>query len=557
MPTIEINKSDLEYLCRKKFKTEELRDILENRKISLESENRDVLNLKIEDTNRADLLSVEGIARELKGILGKERGLPVYKLEKNGKPFTVIIDPKVKKVRPFTACCVIKNLKFDEKSIQQIIQLQEKLGDTFGKKRKEAAIGIYDFDKITWPINYTTFKPESLSFQPLGMVDEMNLKQIIEKHEKGQEYGHLLKDNAEYPIFIDSDKKVLSMPPIINSEYSGKVTEKTKNVFIEVSGFDFDKVSFILNIIASALAERDGQIYGVQLKDTIKKITPDFKSRVKTISLEEINSMLGEDFKIREIIEILYKARFYAKIDSKEKNKIIVEIPFYRKDILHNVDIIEEIAMTHGYKKLNSLEPNVYTAGALSEETKYNNNLAEKLIGLEFQEVLSFILSNEDEQFASMCLPEDKNLIKIKNPASETFTCLRKSILPKLLKFLSANIDKDYPQKIFEIGKIIVPDSKMETKTREENHLSLAMTHSKANLTELLEILDYLFKNTQLKSFQLKSLDHPSFIQGRCAEIILNKQSTGILGELNPKILSKWKLRMPVVALEINLDVLK
>jgi phenylalanyl-tRNA synthetase beta chain len=549
MPTIEISKLDLEALCKKKFNLAELQELLENNKISLESQEKDVLTLKIEDTNRADLLSVEGIARQLRGILKKETGIQNYKV--NDSNFVVRVDSKVKKVRPYTVCAVIKDLKFDENFIKQIIQLQEKLTDTFGKKRKEAAIGVYDFDKIKWPIDYTTFKPEALAFTPLGMIEMLNLKQILEKHEKGQQYGYLLKDKKEYPIFIDSGKNVLSMPPIINSDYSGKVTEDTKNIFIEVSGFDMERISFILNIITSAVAERHGKLFSVQIKDKKKFKTPEFKIRKKVLLVQEINSLLGLELKAKEIVEILEKMRYNAKTD---KEKITVEIPFNRRDVIHNVDIIEDIAAVYGYKNISPLEPKICTLGSILEETKSNNNLANSLAGFGFQETLSFVLSSKKEQLENMNLPTEKNsesIIEIQNPVSENYSCLRKSLLPGIMKFFSNNIDKDFPQKIFELGKIVLPDARAENKTKEENHLSLAISHAKANLTEATELLFSVFKN---KKIELKSKECASFISGRCAEIIINSKSVGILGEIHPKVLSSWKLRMPVVALELNLD---
>jgi phenylalanyl-tRNA synthetase beta chain len=381
------------------------------------------------------------------------------------------------------------------------------------------------------------------------MSEMLNLKQILEKHEKGQEFGHLLKNCKEYPVFIDENKQVLSMPPVINSEYSGKVTLNTKNVFIEVSGFDFEKVSFILNVVVSALAERKGTIYAVNLKG-LNKTTPEIKSRIKKIKIENVNSLLGTKLTAREINELLFKSRFYSKQDPKDKNYLNVEIPFYRKDIIHENDLIEEIAISYGYKNLEPIEPRICTTGSILDETKLKNKLAEKIIGLGFQEILSFMLTNEKEQFENMSITEDKNVIKIKNPISETFTCLRPLLLPSTMKFFSSNIDKDFPQKVFEIGKVVLYDSKKETKTREENHLALAISHSKANFTEILEVLNYITKS----NIQLKPKEHPSFIQGRCAEILQNKQLIGIIGEIHPKVLSKWKLRMPVVAFEINLE---
>lgn len=548
MPTLEISKKDLEQLCGKKFSIDKLSELLEFMKISIEKFEQDRITVKLEDANRADLFSTEGIARELKGIIGKEEGMVNYRIEKSN--LFVNVDQKVKKVRPYTVCAIVKDLRLTEEAIEQIIQLQEKICETFGRKRKEAAVGIYDFDKIKWPITYTTFKPDSLAFTPLGFVEKLTLKEILEKHEKGKLYGHLLEKAKEYPIFIDANNEVLSMPPIINSEYSGKVTTETKNVFIEVSGFRLEKLSRILNVIVAAFAERKGKIYSVEIRDKKKFVTPIFATRMKVLQLQEINSLLGLQLSTKQVVSLLRKMRYNA--EEKKDNKIFVEIPFYREDVIHNVDIIEDIAIIYNYKNFIPKVPSFFSEGKLLPETKKRKEIVELLIGLGLQEINTFILSNKKEQIENMNLKQEP-LVEIQNPISETFTCLRKRLLPSLLKFLSFNTTREMPQKIFEISTVVIPDEKKETKTRDEERIAVAIAHPKANFTEIVQVLDYLMTNMK-KHYRLQPSEVPYFIPGRAAEIILNEKSVGIVGEISPSVIDNWGIKVPVCAFELELE---
>jgi phenylalanyl-tRNA synthetase beta chain len=90
--------------------------------------------------NRPDLLSYHGFKRAFLGFLGKTIGLKEYKINKPEKDFAVIIDSSVKEIRPYTACAIVKNLKFDDEKIREIIEIQEKLHLTVGRKRKKLAI---------------------------------------------------------------------------------------------------------------------------------------------------------------------------------------------------------------------------------------------------------------------------------------------------------------------------------------------------------------------------------------------------------------------------------
>src|SRR3989344_3399624 len=189
--------------------------------------------------NRPDLLSTHGFLRGFKAFLGKEQGLKKYAINPPEKDYKVKISPSVKNIRPFTACAIVKNLRFDDEKIKEIIELQEKLHSTVGRNRKKIAIGIYPLEKITLPIKYEARKPKEIKFIPLEAQKEMD----------------------GLPIFVDAKNKILSMPPIINSHETGKVTHETKDVFVECSGFDFQILKKTLNIIITTLAEMSGKIY--------------------------------------------------------------------------------------------------------------------------------------------------------------------------------------------------------------------------------------------------------------------------------------------------------
>ncbi|MCD6434117.1 MAG: phenylalanine--tRNA ligase subunit beta, partial [Candidatus Diapherotrites archaeon] len=298
MPTIEASKKDLERLIGKKLNKRELEEMLMYAKAELDEIRGDMLKIDVKDTNRPDLWSIEGIAREIKGRLNK-RGLPKYKVGRS--KLKIFVDKKVFRIRPYIAACIVKDIKVSEKLLVQIIQLQEKVAQTYGRKRKEAAIGIYDFGKLQAPLYYTAFKPKEKSFIPLDYKVEMTLDEILREHPKGKEYGFLLEGFERYPILMDCRGVVASMPPIINSQITGKVTEKTKIMLVEVTGYNWETVSTALNVMVTALAERGAKLESVEIvfPNNEKKITPELKPRKAKLRLEKLNELSGLNLNVK------------------------------------------------------------------------------------------------------------------------------------------------------------------------------------------------------------------------------------------------------------------
>ena len=263
MPNLEVSKKDLEGMLAQKFSKEKLEETLEYIKGEIDSLEGDALRIDCKETNRPDLWSAEGIARELKARMGKEKGIKEYKVSKSS--VDVFINSNLEKVRPLIACAVVKDLKITPDLLLQVIQLQEKVGENYGRKRKEVGIGLYDFDILQPPVYYKGFKDDEIQFVPLEWRVQLRPSEILAQHEKGKVYRHLLEGAEFYPIVIDANRTVASMPPIINSNTTGKVTEKTRNLFIEVTGFKWETVETALEVICMALADRGGKICSCKL----------------------------------------------------------------------------------------------------------------------------------------------------------------------------------------------------------------------------------------------------------------------------------------------------
>ncbi len=550
MATIEVSYEDLMKLIGKKIPIDDLRDsgILQV-KGQIEDIKNGIMKIEVADTNRPDLWSAEGIARELKGRYNMKSGLPKFNIKKGST--RLIVDKNVKDIRPLIAGAVIRDIKIDEEFLIQLIQLQEKIADNFGRKRKEIAIGLYDFDRIKEPLHYKAMDTKT-KFVPLDFNKSLTLKQILEIHPKGIAYGHLIKEHNQYPILVDSNGVIASMPPVINSIITGKVTTETKNLFLEVTGNNFEYINTALLIMVAALHDRKGKVETISVINGNKKtVTPVFKNKSINVDLDFINQRTGLDLKKQDAINLLKKCRCDAVSSG---NKIKVTYPAYRQDILHQADIVEDVLICYGYNNINPEYVKISATGSLRKIGMFSDKIAYALTGFKAQEILSYTLTNKDNLFKKMNLVESK-VIEIENPVSKTWSVFRTSIIPSIMEFLSKNTNKDYPQQVFEIGNVIIPDNKEETRSKDVMTLAWALSDSKADFTRAKQVLDYLINHLGFK-YNIEELEHESFISGRSGRIIIKGKKIGIIGEVRPEVLINWNLEMPAAVFEIDLNEL-
>ncbi len=543
MPTINFSLKDFQGLLGKQVTEKELNELLEYCKGEVESINKDEATLSLGDTNLPYLWSIEGIIRLLKGVIGKEKGIAEIKINKTSNK--IIVDKNIKEIRPFITGFIVKNCKLDEYLLKQLIQTQEILSENYGKKRKKISIGIYCYNKIKFPVHYKAVNPKSIKFIPLEFNKELDLKEILEKHPKGIQYKETLHNLKEYPILIDSKKEVLSFPPIINSNTSGKITIKEKDLFIEVTGTSEKDVNLVTNILAYVFYERKCDLYSCIVDYGNKKvISPSLENSFIKINKNNVESMIGIRLSDKEIKDLLEKARF-------EANNYKVKIPSYRNDILDEVDVIEDLGIMYGYNNLKALQLKTLTTGKTSDFINFIDNIRELVIGLNYQEIFSNVLSNKEILFDNMNLTRNE-LIEIENYMSKTYSSVRSWLLPILLDFLSKNKHVYYPQKLFEQGIVAL---RKDNKVVEKEKLCIVYCNNDSDFTRIKQVLDAIFLNLKIE-YKIEETEHDSFITGRVAKIMINNRNIGYLGEIHPLVLNNFNLELPVCALEINLSEL-
>ena len=516
---------------------------------NLESISDEEIEISV-NPNRPDLYCFHGFIRAFLAFLGKKTGLKEYNVKKPEKNYEVKVESSVLNVRPYTACAIIKNLKFNDEKIKEIIDIQEKIHMTLGRNRKKIAIGIYPLEKIKLPITFEARKPEDIKFIPLESEREMNGRQILSGHPTGREYAHLLEGKDKFPVFVDASGEILSMPPIINSHKTGKITENTKEIFIECSGFDLEVLKKTLNILVTMFSDMGGEIFQMNVKHKAGNYTtPELATEKMKISAENANNLLGLNLNEKQIKECLEKMGYNC-------NKGIVEIPSWRTDILHEVDLIEDVAIAYGYDKFEPEIPNISFAGQEEDIEIKKRKIAEILSGLNMLETSSYHLTTEDDQLKKMGIKDKEGVIEVENSKTE-YNLLRNNLLHINLKILSENTNAEYPQRIFELGRIFEKDSKGETGINEIEKLCVCLTDSDANFTSIKQVLDYLIRMLGKESeYKIENGEHPSFIDGRCGTVIINGKTIGFLGEITPQILENLKIKMPVCALEVDIEQL-
>jgi phenylalanyl-tRNA synthetase beta chain len=517
--------------------TNELEELLFHYGIEVEEVNESENYIELDIVpSRLELFSTESLIEHLKYFLGlKKAEFP--KIEESS--LKVFIDEKNKRK---SLSFILENIEIDEEKLKEIIELQEKIHTSLFRKRKKAAIGIYDLDKIKGNIYFKALKPEEVRFVPLKEEKEIVGKELLNT-EKGKEFGHLLKEYEKeryWPVFLDEENNILSVPPIINSNDAGNVSINTKNIWVEISGDDLNYLKKHLPFLI--------KILHTILKGKIKSVTHIFgKEEIKTkdlIKKEEVNEnnfnwnlYTKENLNWNEVKELLQKMAYI-----EENNKLFK--PWYRFDLHTEQDIIEDLIIALGINNLKASLPQLFTIGELAEYNEKLEKLKMLMIGLGFLEQIGEILTHTSK-LKELDLKQD---LKIINSQDENLNTVRPSLLPSFLDFLSNNTLHPYPQKIFEIGEII-------KNKRTELNLGFVWSENKITFNDAKQIVDYLLRSLDI-DYELKESDETRFIKGRQAFIFVDGEKVGEIGEVNPEVLLKWKIEMPTVFGELYLNKL-
>ncbi len=565
MPTISIFKHDLESLLSpgprpRPVSVERLDEWLMLVKGELKGFQPETGELRIElqDSNRPDLWCCEGIARQIRIHQQGRRKLYAIFAKKPRAMRRIVVAPGLETVRPFVAACAAKGYRVSQEGLAQLIQTQEKLADIFGHKRKTVSIGIYQLSKIQFPVRYELVKPDEARFTPLGMETAMTLSEMLMVHPKGLEHGHILAGQTRLPILRDAANQPLSFPPIINSREVGEVQVGDEDLFVEVTGTDLAMVVLTLNIFAVNLADRGATIEPVEVQYPAatslgkRVITPMDLGKPRTIQLGTIERALGEPLGAREVQRALQR---YGYDVSAGKGAVTVKLPPYRQDLMHAMDVVEDVAMSRGYASFSPVMPAQFTVGGLSRIEQLSDRARELMVGLGYQEIISNLLGSPEQYRSAMRLDDTEwgRMVEVANAMSVTFSCLRQWMLPSLLRVEAASSRAFYPHRLFEAGEVAIPDPAHELGSRTDVVLGAVLAHASAHFSEIHSCLDVLFYHFD-REYALEPMAHPSFLDGRVGRIVSHGEVLGVIGELHPEVLERWQIGVPVVGFEVNLS---
>ena len=568
MPTITIFKRDLEGLLAEPGRVhqpitmEQLEESLMLVKGELKGQNPDTGELRIElqDSNRPDLWCCEGIARQIR--IKRQGSLAKYDFltNKSKSPKQLNVAPGLEEIRPYVAACAATGYRVTQEGLAQLIQTQEKLAEMFGRKRRTVSIGLYRLAAIEFPVTYDLVRPDEVTFTPLGMDTVMTLGEILLVHPKGLEFGGILAGHDRLPYLRDAKRQALSFPPIINSREVGEVRPGDDALFVEVTVTDLSMVVLTLNIFAANLADRGAVIEPIEVRYPYKTalgkavMTPHDLGKSQKLSVSTIEQALGQALGAQEVAKALTAYGYQVTTRGKE---VRVTLPLYRQDLMHAMDVVEDVAISRGYSDFLPIMPSQFTVGGLSRIEEISDHIRALMVGMGFQEIISNILASPRDLRDAMRLEgtEWGKLVEVDNVMSQNFSALRQWMLPSLLRVEAASNRAFYPHRMFEAGEVVRHDLSQAEGSRTVMVLGGMIAHADAHFSEAHSCLDTLFYYVN-QAYSLEPIQHPSFLAGRVGSIVSDGKQIGVIGELHPEVLERWQIGIPAVAFEIDLTEL-
>jgi phenylalanyl-tRNA synthetase beta chain len=598
MPKIEVNEQLFYSLVGRRWNSrDEFEEVLTCAKAELDEdsdkslpESERVLKIELNDTNRPDLWSTAGVARQLRIHSGGKRpeypfftrpespglaggpssgksGDPAAKESDKDSPFRVAVDPQLREIRPYIAAFVVSGKAIDDAQLKDVIQTQEKLCWNFGRKRRSIAMGVYRTALIRWPVRYKAADPDGTTFIPLGMETPLSLREINKQHPKGQEYGYIVADFPQYPYITDDNGETLSYPPVINSARIGAVQVGDTELFVEMTGTDMETLTLAVSMVACDFADAGYQVVPVTVEypyDTPfgRTITfPYYFQKPTFCSLRRVEKFLGQALSGPECAAALRRMGCVAEeaVDSETGTTekvpgVRVYPPEYRNDFLHAADVVEDVMIGRTLASFGPLKPRDFTIGRLTPVTLFSRRVKEIMVGLSYQEMIYNYLGSRRD-FVDRMRRDGSTAVRISNPMSENYEYLRDSILASLLMSESISANAVFPHRIFEVGKVAYRDETENYGVKTRQNLGFLHASPDANFNTLSSQLQALFYYLS-REYKVREIEESRFISGRCAEILFQGKGIGVFGELHPQVLENWGLTVPCSACEVDLEAL-
>ena len=592
MPTILVNREALFKAIGQSFTDEEfdnlcfefgieLDDVTTEKDILYNEQKKEGINLsseilyKIEvAANRYDLLCLEGLALALKIFLEKQKMPDI-------KPMNIlpeeerqlIVYDSVKEVRPIGLCAILRDINFTDEMLKSFMDLQDKLHNNICRGRKLVSMGTHDLDTVKGPFTYKALKPEHIHFVPLNREEEVNgdgLMSLLKDDPKLGKYLYLLEGKEKYPVMMDSNGVIMSLPPIINSQHT-KMTLNTHNVLLDITGIDYTKCEIVLNTLIAMFSVYCKNPFTVEEINVINyetkssKIYPDLTPRKFKVDINYLKTITGiYDILPEKIVKLLEKMELKAEIINP--NEMEVSVPITRSDILHPCDIAEDLAISYGYNNIKKQLTKTKTHGVQQPYNKLSDLFRNEMAMGGYVEFLTMALLSHKDMFTNL-LKENKDdkTAQILYSKSKEFEYIRSSLIPGILKSVEGNKANQLPFKIFEISDVVICDKNNEVGAVNRRKLCFAYVNTTSSMEIVQGMVDLLMKKIGLifncdkkeNNYNIKKSKNEIFFEDRQAEIfILDDINVGIYGIIHPKVIKNFGIKNPVTLCEIDLQLI-
>jgi len=554
--------------------------------------------------NRYDLLCIEGLVRALQIFKGVTPP-PQYKLStpKPAPQMTMTVKKETAQIRPFVVCAILRGVTFDQDRYQSFIDLQDKMHQNICRKRTLVAIGTHDLSTLKPPFTYEALPPKDILFTPLNQTEEMDgnrMMEVLSSHQQLKTYLPIIRDSPVYPVIYDSNRVVLSLPPIINGEHS-KIRLETKDVFIECTATDLTKANIVLNTMVTMFAEHCSTPFLAEPVEVVyeqdypgnnfvkpgdKIIYPQLEPRETTARIQRMKSSLAlNHLSSEQVAEHITRMSMPCEVDAKDSDLLRVQVPVTRSDIMHECDILEDLAIAYGYNNLETFVPATVAVSAEQPVNHLSDLLRQELAMAGFTECMNWALMSRKENFQQLRREEKAEDLwrtvaqpheyfptamsaAVSNPKTKEFEIVRTSMLPGILKTLGNNKELPPPIRLFEVGDVVLQEPKGEVGCKNVRRLCAIHANSRSQFGLMHGVCDQIMyslnfepehehkEGSRRRSFKLVPSDDPSFFPGMQAHIVVDGVNIGICGELHPEVLSSkgFNVNMPTSAIELNVE---
>jgi len=574
--------------------------------------------------NRYDLLCFEGLSRALRVFLGKEAP-PKFTLK--DPVHKVMVMPSTRAVRPFLTCAILRNVKLTPDSYQSFLDLQDHLHRNICRRRTLVSVGTHDMDApVAFPVRYEALPRDSIKFRHLFAETEekQTARQVLDEFKSDprrshlKEYADIIYDKELYPVMLDANNEVLSLPPIINGFHS-RMSAETKNVFIECTATDLTKANIVLDIMVTMFAR-----YCTSPPDSVEKVeivyvggmpktvaadvaaqrsgedtvvtTPVLTQRECSVTVENVNSYLGLNLEGDRVATLLGKMQLEA---SHSNGVVNVKIPPTRADILHAVDLIEDVAIAYGFNDIPERFPPSHVPGKELPINLMTDLLRFEISAAGYIEILTFGLCTRASNFEHFGKVDDgKTAVTLANAKSTTeYQIARTTLVPGLLKTLQEHKAEQtaHGLKLFEISDVVLLDPAEDTGARNVRRLAALYVGNTAGFEIVHGLLDRVMQLCNVIPSRAYSLDgaqmaeklrgknathageysivpfdgtEPSvasgagpktYFPGRGAKIMWKRPGAeeievGTMGIVHPDVLEAFDIKNPVSILEITIE---